>query len=147
MSSIPKFEKLLDDLPKIINNMEENEFRKKASINKWSKQEILGHLCDSAANNHSRFVRIILSDELVSIDGYKQEEWVEIHDYQNNYNKSDLLALWVQLNKHLLNVIKKAEPSDFNKQCALSDKSTVTLGWLFDDYVNHLEHHIRQILS
>ncbi|MGZ7440811.1 DinB family protein [Paenibacillus sp. TH7-28] len=147
MSSIKKFEKLLNDLPKIINNMEENEFRKKISINKWSKQEILGHLCDSAANNHSRFVRIILSDELVSIDGYKQDEWVEIHDYQNSYNKSDLLALWVQLNKHILNVIKKAESSDFNKQCALSDKSTVTLGWLFDDYVNHLEHHIRQILS
>ncbi|RRJ61729.1 DinB family protein [Paenibacillus oralis] len=147
MSSIKKFEKLLEDLPKIINNMEENEFRKKVSINKWSKQEILGHLCDSAANNHSRFVRIILSDELVRIDGYKQDEWVEIHDYQNNYNKSDLLALWVQLNKHILNVIKKAEPSDFNKHCVLSDKSRVTLGWLFDDYVNHLEHHIRQILS
>ncbi|SDG39349.1 DinB superfamily protein [Fontibacillus panacisegetis] len=142
-----KFEKLLDEIPKLINGIDDNEFITKVSSNKWSKQEILGHLCDSAVNNHSRFVRIILTEEPISIDGYKQDEWVRIHDYQNNYSKSDLLTLWIQLNKQILNVIRNASELDFNKQCILSDKSRVTLCWLFDDYLSHMLHHIKQIKS
>jgi len=147
MSSITKFEKLLNEIPKIINDIEDNEFLNKASSTKWSKQEILGHLCDSAINNHYRFVRIILTEEPISIDGYKQDEWVRVHDYQNNYNKSDLLALWIQLNKQILNIIRNAGEQDLNKQCILSDKNRVTLSWLFDDYLNHMLHHIKQIES
>lgn len=147
MSSITKFEKLLNEIPKIINDIEDNEFLNKASSTKWSKQEILGHLCDSAVNNHYRFVRIILTEEPISIDGYKQDEWVRVHDYQNNYNKSDLLALWTQLNKQILNIIRNAGEQDLNKQCILSDKNRVTLSWLFDDYLNHMLHHIKQIES
>lgn len=142
-----RFEELLNVVPKIINGIEDNEFFNKVSSNKWSKQEILGHLCDSAVNNHSRFVRIILTDEPISIEGYKQDEWVRIHDYQNNYSKSDLLALWIQLNKQILNIMRNASELDFNKQCILSDKSMVTLSWLVDDYINHMLHHIKQIES
>ncbi|MCM3038786.1 DinB family protein [Paenibacillus motobuensis] len=147
MSSKMKFEELLNKVPKIINGIEDNEFFNKISSNKWSKQEILGHLCDSAVNNHSRFVRIILTDEPISIEGYKQNEWVRIHDYQNNYSKSDLLTLWIQLNKQILNIMRNASELDFNKQCILSDKSMVTLSWLVDDYINHMLHHIKQIES
>lgn len=147
MSSITKFEKLLNEIPKIINDIEDNEFLNKASSTKWSKQEILGHLCDSAVNNHYRFVRIILTEEPISIDGYKQDEWVRVHDYQNNYNKSDLLALSIQLNKQILNIIRNAGEQDLNKQCILNDKNRVTLSWLFDDYLNHMLHHIKQIES
>jgi hypothetical protein len=147
MNSKMKFEKLLNEIPKIINNIADDEFINKVSINKWSKQEILGHLCDSAANNHSRFVKIILNDKPVIIDGYKQDYWVRIHDYQNNYSKADLLALWIQLNKQILNIIRNASELDFNKLCILSDQSMVTLDWLFDDYINHLLHHLKQIES
>ncbi|MNO83160.1 putative metal-dependent hydrolase YfiT [compost metagenome] len=142
-----EFEKLLYEIPKLINDIDDNKFIAKVSSNKWSKQEILGHLCDSAVNNHFRFVRIILTEEPISMDGYKQDEWVRIHDYQNNYSKSDLLTLWIQLNKQILNVIRNASELDFNKQCILSDKSRVTLGWLFDDYLSHMLHHIKQIES
>lgn len=123
MSSIVEFEKLLYEIPKVINRIEDHEFMNKVSANKWSKQEILGHLCDSAVNNHSRFVRIILTDELVSIDGYKQNEWIRIHDYQNNYSKSDLLALWIQLNKQILNVLRNASEHlpDRPLRCILVD--------------------------
>lgn len=145
MSPIAEFEKLLDEVPKLINIIADHEFIHKASASKWSKQEILGHLCDSAVNNHSRFVRILLTDEPIRIDGYKQDEWIRIHDYQNNYSKSDLLALWVQLNKQILNVLRNASEPDFNKPCILSDKRRVTLRWLFDDYLSHMRHHIKQL--
>jgi hypothetical protein len=147
MSSIGKLEAFLDEVPKMIYDIEEKDFLHKFSPNKWSKQEILGHLCDSAVNNHSRFVRIILTDEPITIDGYKQDEWVRIHDYQNNYGKSELLALWKQLNKQILNIMRNANESELNKHCILIDKSRVTLKWVFDDYLNHMKHHIKQIES
>lgn len=146
MSSKMKLEELLKEVPKIINGIEDDNFFNKASSNKWSKQEILGHLCDSAVNNHARFIKISLTEEPIHIEGYLQNDWVRIHDYQHSYSKSDLLALWIQLNKQILNLIKGSE-LDFNKQCILSDKTVVTLSWLVDDYIEHMLHHIKQIES
>lgn len=146
MSSKMKLEELLKEVPKIINGIEDNEFFTKASSSKWSKQEILGHLCDSAVNNHFRFVKIGLTEEPISLEGYKQDDWVRIHDYQHSYSKSDLLALWIQLNMQILNLIKGSE-LDFNKQCILSDKTVVTVNWLVEDYIEHMLHHLKQIES
>ena len=44
---------------------------------KWSPREIVGHLIDSAANNHQRFVRAQFTDDLV-FSGYQQAEWVGV---------------------------------------------------------------------
>lgn len=38
----------------------------------WSRKQVLGHLIDSASNNHPRFVRSILQDSL-DFPGYDQE--------------------------------------------------------------------------
>ena len=42
---------------------------------KWSRKEIIGHLIDSASNNHDRFVRAQFTDDLVC-DSYDQDAWV-----------------------------------------------------------------------
>ena len=47
---------------------------------KWSPQEIIGHLVDSASNNHGRFVRAQLADDL-TFPGYDQEAWVRMQKY------------------------------------------------------------------
>jgi hypothetical protein len=44
-------------------------------------KEILGHLIDSAASNHMRFVRGQLVSTLVT-PGYDQEAWVALHRYR-----------------------------------------------------------------
>jgi hypothetical protein len=145
MSSIENLEAFLDEVPKIINRINGKDFINKISSTKWSKQEMLGHLCDSAINNHSRFARIILTDEPIALDGYQQNEWVKIHDYQLNYDRSELIDLWKQLNKLILNVMRNAHESDLKKLCILNDNSKVTLNWLFDDYLNHMMYHMKQI--
>src|SRR5262249_11867168 len=44
---------------------------------KWSKKEIIGHLIDSAANNHQRFIRLQLNQR-IEIPGYDGDDWVRV---------------------------------------------------------------------
>jgi hypothetical protein len=41
----------------LLNAIEEPAFSLKQSPARWSQKEIIGHLIDSATNNHHRFVR------------------------------------------------------------------------------------------
>ncbi|KIL42260.1 hypothetical protein SD70_01620 [Gordoniibacillus kamchatkensis] len=145
MSALAKLEQLVETIPDIINGINEEEFNKKAKPEKWSKKEILGHLCDSAANNHVRFMKIVLAEEPVHIEGYKQDKLVSMHDYQNNYTKTELAALWKQLNRQICYIMRNASKEDYDKSCILPDGTAVTLGWLFNDYIDHLLHHMKQI--
>ena len=43
-----------------LSAVSEDAAARKPAPDKWSKKEILGHLVDSAANNHQRFVRLQL---------------------------------------------------------------------------------------
>ncbi|MDQ2969990.1 MAG: DinB family protein [Acidobacteriota bacterium] len=47
---------------------------------KWSPREVLGHLVDSAANNHIRFVRGQFEEDLI-FESYDQDEWVRVQAY------------------------------------------------------------------
>lgn len=55
-------------LPRL-QSIPEDIAAQKPAPGKWSKKEILGHLIDSAANNHQRFVRLQLQPEL-TLPGY-----------------------------------------------------------------------------
>jgi hypothetical protein len=145
MGSIMKLESLIAEMTEIVTATNEVEFNLKFAPDKWSKKEILGHLCDSAVNNHIRFVKILLSDYPIAIQGYAQNDWVRVNNYQDQYDQSEVLLLWQQLNRMILRVMRKADLSDFQKKCVLPDKTEVTLEWLFNDYVDHLIHHLEQI--
>ncbi|WP_433940751.1 DinB family protein [Paenibacillus lautus] len=145
MESIMKLESLISEVTEIVTAIDEVEFNLKLAPDKWSKKEILGHLCDSAVNNHIRFVKILVSDYPIAIQGYAQNDWVQVNDYQNRYDQSEVLVLWQQVNRMILRVLRGADSSDFQKKCVLPDKTEVTLEWLFNDYVDHLIHHLEQI--
>ncbi|MGC6590188.1 DinB family protein [Paenibacillus sp. Dod16] len=145
MESIMKLESLITEMTEIVTSTNEVEFNLKLAPDKWSKKEILGHLCDSAVNNHIRFVKILLSDYPIAISGYTQNDWVRVNDYQDQYDQSEVLSLWQHLNRMILRVMHKADSSDFQKKRVLPDKTEVTLEWLFNDYVDHMIHHLEQI--
>jgi hypothetical protein len=113
------------------------------SAGRWSKKEILGHLIDSAANNHQRFVRAQLESHL-DFPGYQQESWVSTQAYSAE-PWIELVKLWVQLNRHLLHIIRRIPPDRLANTCAIDGKPPVALSGLIDDYVSHLEHHLQQI--
>jgi chromosome condensin MukBEF ATPase and DNA-binding subunit MukB len=112
---------------------------------KWSIKEIIGHLIDSAANNHQRFVRLQNAAENVSIR-YDQEFWVNVQAYQSE-NWVDLIDLWYYYNMHLSHVMVNLNQAMLNNKCDMGYPEQKTLGFVVEDYIRHLEHHLKQILS
>ena len=112
---------------------------------KWVRKEILGHLIDSAANNHQRFVRARLSDRLV-FPPYEQDAWVALQGYRQRPWR-ELLDLWEVLNRHVAHVIASTPAERLATPCVIGDKAPATLEWLMQDYVRHMRHHLAQILG
>jgi hypothetical protein len=113
--------------------------------NHWSKKQLLGHLIDSAANNHQRFVRTAQVSGL-SFPDYDQEFWVQIQDYQ----QADWLALvelWRSYNKHLAFFIRRLPEEVLAHECTIGANPPVTLEWLITDYLQHLKHHLYDLLK
>jgi hypothetical protein len=111
----------------------------------WSKKQILGHLLDSAANNHHRFVRAQIENGL-SMPGYAQKEWVSTQHYQSR-PWTELLTFWTAYNTHLLYVMETTPADRRTIQCRIGADQPVTLEFLMIDYVRHLQHHVSQLLK
>jgi hypothetical protein len=107
----------------------------------WSRQQILGHLIDSAINNLQRFVRLRL-DAQASMPVYDQDRWIAVQAYDKR-PWTELVAEWYALNAHILHVIKHANASEWEHVWSEGGRS---LAWLAVDYVRHLRHHLDQIV-
>ena len=123
---------------------------------KWSKKELIGHLIDSASNNHQRFIRAQFTDELV-FPGYDQNEWVRIQDYQSESWHS-LINLWKEFNLHLIHAIDKIPKKVLTMKRINHNLDRIamnpvpvdqpaTLEYFIKDYFTHLRHHINQVLA
>ena len=117
------------------------EFKK--TPEKWSKKEILGHLIDSAANNHQRFVRAQYADKTpISYDG---DKWVSIEKH-HNAPVGNLIGLWAFYNLHLSHIISNIPKEKYNALFHADEKEPKTLELFVQDYIRHLVHHLKQIL-
>lgn len=114
----------------------------KPAPGKWSKKEILGHLIDSAANNHQRFIRLQLEPE-IDLPGYEQDGWVARNRYQDR-EWAEIIELWAAYNRHLAAIIESLDASALGHVWHASS-GDLTLAFLAEDYVRHLEHHLEQI--
>jgi hypothetical protein len=110
---------------------------------KWSRKQILGHLIDSASNNHQRFVRAQEGTEF-SGPRYEQEHWVGSQDYASS-SWPELVEFWRLYNRHLAHVIERIPEERLNVSCRIGPAEPVTLGFVVEDYLTHLKHHLRQI--
>ena len=115
------------------------------SAGKWSRQLILGHLIDSAANNHQRFVRAQAVPEL-HLPGYAQEHWVASQRYAER-RWTDLIEFWSAYNHHLAHVIASIPESLRDTPCRIGDSPPVSLSYIALDYVGHVQHHLHQIFD
>jgi len=110
---------------------------------KWSKKEIIGHLIDSAANNHQRFIRLQLNNR-IEIPGYDGDDWVRVQRYQDR-PWADLIELWVGYNTQLASVIRNVDPAALRHVWHTPDGKDLDLEFLMRDYVVHLRHHLEQV--
>ncbi|MGA7160272.1 MAG: DinB family protein [Bacteroidota bacterium] len=143
--TIDEFKLLIEQASISLTRISESESKSKSAPDKWSKKEILGHLIDSAANNHQRFVRAQLSANL-KLPGYEQQAWVGAQQYQNE-SWANLFQFWKSYNLHLLHIISLIPERVLGNYCSIGSDEPVTLEFLIQDYVAHLRHHLEQILK
>jgi len=122
----------------------------------WSAKQILGHLIDSAANNHQRFVRAQFTNDLV-FQGYMQEDWIRVQYYVDE-PWSAMIDFWQLYNLHLAHVIahipdetlsRLRQPHTLDKIAwqVVSPDQPVTLEYLIRDYLGHLQDHLQQLFA
>jgi DinB superfamily len=130
----------------IFRSYSQEELLLKPAPGKWSKQEILGHLIDSAINNLKRFTEIQFLPKPYKVISYRQNELVAINHYQD-LPLAHLLDLWETLNQQISYVVKNIPPEklDYPVDPQYENGEMKSLGWIICDYVAHLEHHLRQI--
>jgi len=115
----------------------------KPSFDKWSKKEMLGHLIDSASNNHQRFTRAQFTDRLV-FPAYDGTKWVQCQNYINE-NWQHLVMFWSTYNLHLAHMISQIPPEKFFVQCKIGEANPMILEALIAEYIRHMERHLKKI--
>jgi hypothetical protein len=111
----------------------------------WSPKEELGHLIDSAVNNHARFVIGAIGPEMRG-PGYAQDDWVRFHGYQQlPWNR--IVAWWYAHNEILVEVISRLPEDRLASSCYIGKYPAQTLHFVVQDYGVHLQHHVDHLLS
>jgi hypothetical protein len=116
---------------------------------RWTIKQVIGHLIDSAANNHQRFVRAQFVGAAATgaefrFPKYEQNQWVNSQGY-DEILWSDLLELWRRYNLHLAHVIRHIPAHALSVRCMIGDYAPMTLASLIEDYLVHLQHHLAKI--
>lgn len=109
----------------------------------WSQKQELGHLIDSASNNHQRIVRIRFEDGL-AMPSYDGDAWVELHHYQD-CDWTELVELWLALNRQLLRAAESVPAEKWSNKCTIGGSDPITLSFVIDDYVTHMLGHLGHI--
>jgi hypothetical protein len=144
MSTADRLSELLQTVPARLSAIPDADAGRKPADGHWSKKEILGHLIDSASNNHQRFVRVQFVPH-IDLPSYEQERWVASQGYASE-PWTDLVNLWLSMNRHLVHIVRGMPAEALGHTISLAGRPPVTLGFVIDDYLVHLEHHLGQIL-
>jgi hypothetical protein len=130
--------------PRLLS-MGESHASEKPYPDKWSIKEILGHLVDSSSNNHQRIVRMQEVANL-GIFSYEQMHWVKSQHYQAE-QWGDLVNVWYYSNRHLAHIIEHIDPKSLTNVCDIDYGNPMTLQFVVEDYLKHMQHHLDQIFS
>jgi hypothetical protein len=143
ISSLALLRTLLQEVPTRLAHIREEKLNAKPAPDKWSAKEELGHLLDSAGNNHQRIVRAQL-ENAPAMPGYEQKAWVDLHGYSRR-DWRELIAVWTALNRQLLAAAESVPDAAWSRTCTIADSKPLTLQFVFEDYLEHMLHHLRHI--
>jgi hypothetical protein len=142
--SIQRLQYLCDSIPRLLENIDEQSFSFKSTPEKWSKKEILGHLIDSVTNNHHRIVRAQI-EEIPKL-GWEQDLWNKF-GYYNQIDSKQLITFWTSYNKQLIELLKLMPKENLQREFITGYDKKFTIQEFIDDYLEHLEHHLKQIVT
>lgn len=130
--------------PQLQNLKEPAVSQRKRGPDKWSQKEILGHLIDSACNNQQKFVRMMQQEHL-EFPGYQQDEWVALQQWARA-DFREMIDLWAAYNRHIAHLVETIDPRFHSHTITIEGAGPFTLEFIMPDYVEHLKHHLKQIL-
>lgn len=145
-TALSRLEKHIQEVPVNFKQLAADIILKRPAPGKWSKQEILGHLIDSAINNLKRFTDAQYFPQPYTVIRYNQDELVVINGYQQ-LPLDQLLLLWSALNKQVLQVISNIPAEKLSYTIITPSGDARTIEWLAIDYVDHMEHHLKQVFG
>jgi hypothetical protein len=103
-NTVSELKELIEHVPAKLHELSRESMVIPRSAGKWSNQQILGHLCDSAVNNLGRFIQAQYMPEPFVITPYDQDEWVAKQSYKHA-SIDEVIDLWVSLNRSIARVI------------------------------------------
>ncbi|WP_242120728.1 DinB family protein [Aestuariivivens sediminicola] len=145
-TTLDKLEHLLTSGVTYLSNASKQELTQKVNPKKWSKKEIRGHLIDSGIHNLQRFTEIQYEPKPYHIRPYNQDALVKANNYQNAHTM-DLINFWQAINHRIMDIMRQQTQETLNYKIELPNGSVSDLAFLMTDYVDHLEHHQKQILN
>lgn len=141
-SVILSLKKLIEEVPIKFETLSFEEINLKVRPDKWSKKEILGHLCDSCFNNLQRIIRVQYEDKPTII--YNQDAWVKNQNYQGQ-DFEQVLDLWINLHTHFIHALTIFPERHLQSIIDWGDE--VTAQYVITDYLDHHNHHLKQVFS
>ncbi len=140
-----KLRKRLTEVEPRLSKLTDDGLDYRPSPGEWSKKEILGHLIDSTANNHHRIVRAVYN-AATNFPTYDQNEWVRIQNY-NERSWASIVKLWSAYVDHLCHIIESIPQEAVSSPCNIGKENPVALEFVIEDYLSHLEHHLKDIFN
>lgn len=125
-----------------LNALTDAEASLPEKADKWCAKEVMGHLTDSAVNNLARIVRLQIESN-PDLPGYEQMAWVSLQHYSER-EWTKILSVWSALNEHLAWTVKFVDKSRLGNKGTVAG-GALTLGFLIEDYIAHMEHHLRAL--
>ena len=159
-----KYQEVIDDInevmkreiPLLLSLSEEQVNVRRNSQNRTVKM-LVGHLIDSASNNHQRIVRLQYAPRcghsmpntemgMLVFPDYTQDNdlWIQLQDYQHE-DWQQLVTLLNLYNRHIRHVIRSVAETKLNNYWIDYEGCRVTLDAMIRGYVNHLNLHFGQI--
>lgn len=142
--AIERLTVLIDTVPEILENRNEEDFALQPWLGMWSKKQMLGHLIDRAAITHQRIIRMQYENDPVIF--YNRKRWMELQQY-NSADSNDLIQLWKWYNKHLLHIIKNISFQDPENRTVSKSGDQSNLKLLVKGYVYHVENDLVHIFG
>ena len=138
--------RIVETFSSTIIGIAEKEFSAKPLPHKWSRKEVLGHLIDSAHNNLRRFICAQYEKTPPKIT-YDQDFWVVANGYQK-MEKDDVIKMWKLINQRVAETLANMPAENHSRLCdtGKDTQNLHPLKWLAEDYVQHMKHHLNQIL-
>ncbi|HEY3443730.1 MAG TPA: DinB family protein [Paludibaculum sp.] len=143
MNVAARFETAIAAAEQALSAISEGQASHPARPGGWLRKEELGHLLDSAQNNHQRIALAAINSVYTGPE-YAQNAWVDLHGYRS-MEWAEILAFWKMRNQMLHRVITNIPEERLSAWVRIGDSPAMTLSAWIDDYLQHMAHHVAQM--